>query len=61
LELNLSARIPCNCQSDMCRGFLNWDIPEKGTNNRAILVQKRGANIRDRIRRLGRPLKGDDM
>lgn len=29
LELNLEARIPCNCQSDVCRGFMNWDLPEK--------------------------------
>jgi len=57
LELDLDARIPCNCQSEFCRGFMNWDLPEKGTNNRALLVQKRGANMRDRIRRLGRPLK----
>jgi Bromodomain/SET domain/PHD-finger len=61
LELDLSARIPCNCQSDACRGFMNWDLPEKGSNNRALLVQKRGANMRDRIRRLGRPLKRDEV
>jgi histone-lysine N-methyltransferase SETD1 len=59
LEMNLKNRIPCNCQSDDCRGFMNWDIPEKGSN-RALLIQKRGANIRDRIRRLGRPLKRDE-
>jgi len=61
LELNLANRIPCNCQSEDCRGFMNWDIPEKGSNNRALLVQKRGANMRDRIRRLGRPLKRDEV
>lgn len=61
LELDLSARIPCNCQSDACRGFMNWDLPEKGSNNRALLVQKRGANMRDRIRRLTRPLKRDEL
>lgn len=61
LELNLAARIPCNCQSDKCRGFMNWDLPETGSNNRALLVQKRGANMRDRIRRLGRPLKRDEV
>ena len=60
LELNLGARVPCNCGSDQCRGFMNWDLPEKGSNNRALLVQKRGANIRDRIRRFGRPLKRDE-
>lgn len=59
LEMNLQNRIPCNCQSDVCRGFMNWDIPEKGSN-RALLIQKRGANMRDRIRRLGRPLKRDE-
>lgn len=60
LELDLSARIPCNCGSDSCRGFMNWDLPEKGSNCRVLLVQKRGANMRDRIRRLGRPLKRDE-
>jgi histone-lysine N-methyltransferase SETD1 len=59
LEMNLQNRIPCNCHSDDCRGFMNWDIPEKGSN-RALLIQKRGANMRDRIRRLGRPLKRDE-
>ena len=61
LEQDLSARIPCNCKSDDCRGFMNWDLPEKGSNNRAVLVQKRGANMRDRIRRLNRPLKRDEL
>eukprot|EP00980_Cylindrotheca_fusiformis_P010383 scaffold2308_cov103-Cylindrotheca_fusiformis.AAC.2 len=59
LELNLKARIPCNCHSEHCRGFMNWDLPEKGSNSRVFRSQKRGANMRDRIRRLGRPLKGD--
>jgi hypothetical protein len=59
LELNLDARIPCNCHSEHCRGFMNWDLPERGSNSRIIRSQKRGANMRDRIRRLGRPLKGD--
>lgn len=59
LELDLEARIPCNCHSDHCRGFMNWDLPEEGSNNRVFRAQKRGANMRDRIRRLGRPLKGD--
>lgn len=61
LELDLNARIPCNCGSDHCRGFMNWDFPEKGSTAWAILVQKRGANMRDRIRRLGKPLKRDEM
>jgi hypothetical protein len=39
---------------------MNWDLPEKGSNNRVLLVHKRGANMRDRIRRLGRPLKKDE-
>ena len=59
LELDLDARIPCNCQSEHCRGFMNWDLPEKGSNSRTFRSQKRGANMRDRIRRLGRPLKND--
>lgn len=60
LELDLDARIPCNCQSEQCRGFMNWDLPEKGSNNRVLRSHKRGANMRDRIRRLGRPLKSDN-
>jgi hypothetical protein len=59
LELDLEARIPCNCQSEHCRGFMNWDLPEKGSNNRVLRSHKRGANMRDRIRRLGRPLKSE--
>lgn len=61
LEKDLSKRVPCNCQSESCRGFMNWDLPEKGSNNRALLVHKRGANMRDRIRRLERPRKRDEM
>jgi SET domain len=59
LEVDLEARIPCNCHSELCRGFMNWDLPEKGANNHEFRTQKRGANMRDRIRRLGRPLKAD--
>ncbi|KAL3931858.1 MAG: hypothetical protein SGBAC_011113 [Bacillariaceae sp.] len=59
LELDLKARIACNCTSEQCRGFMNWDLPEKGSNSRVFRSQKRGANMRDRIRRLGRPLKGE--
>ena len=59
LELDLNARIPCNCMSDLCRGFMNWDLPEKGSATQSFRTQKRGANMRDRIRRLGRPLKGE--
>lgn len=29
LEMNIDSRIPCNCGSRQCRGFMNWDIPEK--------------------------------
>lgn len=61
LEQDLTARVPCACRSVSCRGFMNWDLPEKGSNNRVVLVQKRGANMRDRIRRLNRPLKRDEM
>ena len=60
LELDLDARIPCNCGSLLCRGFMNWDLPEKGSKNRVLRPQKRGGNMRDRIRRLGRPLKKHD-
>jgi hypothetical protein len=59
LELDMDSRIPCSCHSDDCRGFMNWDMPEKGSNTKIIKGQKRGANMRDRIRRLGRPLKGE--
>jgi hypothetical protein len=54
LELDLEARIPCNCGSELCRGFMNWDLPEKGSKNSATRTQKRGGNMRDRIRRLGK-------
>jgi hypothetical protein len=42
LEVDLESRVPCNCRSKHCRGFMNWDTPEKmklqpsagkGTNN----------------------------
>ena len=59
LEVNMNERIPCNCNSELCRGFMNWDLPEKGARSQVFRTQKRGANMRDRIRRLGRPLKGD--
>jgi len=61
LELDLDSRIPCNCGSLLCRGFMNWDLPEKGSKNRILRTQKRGGNMRDRIRRLGRPLKKQDL
>lgn len=49
LELDLDARIPCNCGSKICRGFMNWDLPELGSLvARATARQGR----RDRIRRL---------
>ena len=60
LELDLDERIPCNCGSLLCRGFMNWDLPEKGSKNRVVRTQKRGGNMRDRIRRLRRPLKKQD-
>ena len=59
LEMDLDNRLPCNCRAETCRGFMNWDLPERG-NVTPMLVQKRGANMRDRIRRLGRPLKRDE-
>lgn len=59
LELDLDARIPCNCGSSSCRGFMNWDLPEKGSKNRISRGTKRGGNMRDRIRRLNRPRKRD--
>jgi histone-lysine N-methyltransferase SETD1 len=57
LELDLDSRIPCNCGSPLCRGFMNWDLPEKGSKDRVVRPTRRGGNMRDRIRRLGRPLK----
>merc|ERR1712194_821641 len=53
LEVNMNERIPCSCNSELCRGFMNWDLPEKGAKNQVFRTQKRGANMRDRIRRLG--------
>lgn len=29
LEADLENRVPCNCRSKHCRGFMNWDTPEK--------------------------------
>jgi hypothetical protein len=31
---DLDDRIPCNCSSSLCRGFMNWDLPEKGSSAR---------------------------
>ena len=31
LEMNLDLRVPCNCGAKQCRGFLNWDMPEKSS------------------------------
>ena len=59
LENDLDARVPCNCGSVSCRGFMNWDLPEKGAKNRIVEGAKRGGNMRDRIRRLNRPRKRD--
>ena len=62
LEVDLDERIPCYCNAKNCRGFMNWDLPEKGSQTSMHIkgaTQKRGANMRDRIRRLGRPLKSD--
>jgi len=36
LENNLDARIPCNCGAVLCRGFMNWDLPEKGINTTEV-------------------------
>jgi histone-lysine N-methyltransferase SETD1 len=60
LELDLDSRIPCNCGSESCRGFMNWDLPEKGAKKRVARGTKRGGNMRDRIRRLNRPRKRGD-
>jgi len=38
----------------------NWPFPEPGSSCKALLVAKRGANMRDRIRRLRRPLKRNE-
>ena len=39
LEVNMNERIPCNCGSELCRGFMNWDLPEKGAKN--LRVEKK--------------------
>ena len=38
LELDLDARIPCNCGSDECRSFMNWDLPEKDSSRKSSLA-----------------------
>lgn len=29
LEIDLANRVPCNCGSKNCRGYMNWDVPER--------------------------------
>ena len=41
LEMDLDSRIPCNCGSKLCRGFMNWDTPEK-SNRRIAKISKTG-------------------
>lgn len=43
LELNLEERIPCNCNSDKCRGFMNWDLPERDFSELTRITQQQGA------------------
>ena len=38
LDHDLGARIPCNCGAKSCRGFMNWDLPEKGLNTRVKYI-----------------------
>ena len=57
IENDLSARFPCRCGEENCRGFMNWRLPERGVKVKGNLTQKKGSNMRDRIRRLNRPLK----
>lgn len=34
LEMDLDSRIPCNCGSKLCRGFMNWDTPENAKTSK---------------------------
>ena len=38
LEMNLDLRIECNCGSKQCRGFMNWDTPEKSNHRTAKIM-----------------------
>jgi len=48
LEMNLDLRIPCNCGSKQCRGFMNWDTPEKSNLRTAKITSggRRGRGLR---------------
>lgn len=43
LELNLEERIPCNCNSEKCRGFMNWDLPERDFGELTRITQQGAA------------------
>jgi len=54
LELDLAKRIPCNCGSKLCRGFMNWDLPEVGSKTTRYQMMK-ASRARDRTtRKVGR-------
>lgn len=42
LEMNLDLRIPCNCGSKQCRGFMNWDTPEKSNRSTSNIINRPG-------------------
>uniref|UniRef100_A0A7R9VS13 [histone H3]-lysine(4) N-trimethyltransferase n=1 Tax=Pseudictyota dubia TaxID=2749911 RepID=A0A7R9VS13_9STRA len=50
LELDLAKRIPCNCGSKLCRGFMNWDLPEVGSKTTRYQMMK-ASRTRDRATR----------
>jgi len=50
LELDLMKRIPCNCGSKLCRGFMNWDLPEVGSKTTRYQMMK-ASRARDRASR----------
>lgn len=48
LEMDLDLRIPCNCGSKQCRGFMNWDTPEKSNRRTPKVISggRRGRGVR---------------
>lgn len=51
LEFDVNARITCNCGAKNCRGFMNWDLPERGS---LVAQTDAGERRQDRIRRIVR-------
>lgn len=39
-EYDVSKRIPCNCASPQCRGFMNWDQRYVAIENNTVIANK---------------------